>query len=240
MVPLLIVGPMPLVVTGYNANGKSKFIYCNVTVLVYYNYIISYISCILYTYCIASVSNKLVELFPQYFAYPLKHTSRVPRQGEENGIHYHFVQKSDIESAIDRGEFVEYNNFQNSIFGTSVHSIDDVRRDGKICVLDMDYKTIQLVKDSMLVVKFVFLTPPSIEDLSIRLKELNQETTTKISGRIQIAAGELEAVRNDAHIDKVVINDNIDQCVNRIIYSLDGWYPEFNFHQNDEDEVGMQ
>lgn len=187
-------------------------------------------------FSVASVCNKLIELFPQYFEYPIKHTSRVPRQGEENGVHFHFVQKSDIESAINRREFIEYSAFQNSLYGTSVNSIDDVRRAGKICLLDLDYKSVQMVKDSMLVVKFVFLTPPSIEQLSIRLKELNQETTTKISGRIQTAAGELDAVRSDAHIDKVIINDNIDQCVNRLIYCLDGWYPELNFHENDVDE----
>lgn len=204
--PKAISGPMPLVITGCNGAGKT------------------------------SVVTALLKMFPDYFAVPIKHTSRAPRQGEENGVHYHFTQKSEMEGGISRGEFIEYNTVANSLYGTRISAIDDIRFAGKICLLDSEYKGIPAIVASPLVVKYVFVAPPSIEALSVRLKEIGSEPTAKITERIKIAAAELESARSDEHLNKVVVNDNVEQCVERIIYDLEGWYTDFNFSERAEDE----
>lgn len=190
-----------------------------------------------YMLLIATIAKKLVEMFPEYFQIPIKHTSRAPRQGEENGKHFHFVQKSDIEGGIARGEYVEHTTVSNSMYGIHISSINNIRKQNKICILDLELKDIQLVKNSPLVVKYIFLCPPSIEEFDTRLKTMNVEPLSKISLRVSQARNEIELGKNDEHIDKFVVNDNIPQCINRLIYQLDGFYPEFDFHKDDEIET---
>ena len=151
-------------------------------------------------------------------------------------MHFHFVQKSDIEGGINRREFIDVSTVANSIYGIRTSTIDEIRKKGKICLLDIEYKDTQVIKDSMLVVKYVFIAPPSIEGLDMRLKTLDKESFAKIGARIAQARQEWEKAQTDEIMDKIVINDNIEQCIHRIVYQLDGFYPDMNFHENEKNE----
>ena len=64
--------------------------------------------------------------FPNIFGFCVSHTTRAPRPGEEDGIHYNFVTKAEMEEAIDRGEFVEYAKVHSNIYGTSFKAVEKV------------------------------------------------------------------------------------------------------------------
>lgn len=178
-----------------------------------------------------------MEQFPELFVRPIFHTSRAPRAGEENGVQFYFVQKSDIENAINKNEVIDHYLDKNTIYALKISTIDEIRKKNKICVIDLDIKFLNLVKQSMLVVKYIFISPTTIQSLDTRLKDLSIETLPKIASRIALAKKELELAQADENIDKIIINDNLDQCINRLIYQLDGWYPEFNFHENDQLDI---
>ena len=70
---------------------------------------------------------KLMADFPNEFGFSVSHTTRAPREGEQDGVHYHFVTKEEMEAAIARGEFVEYAHVHTNIYGTSIASVKAVR-----------------------------------------------------------------------------------------------------------------
>ena len=82
--------------------------------------------------------NRLMAEHPEAFGFSVSHTTRQPRPGEVDGVHYHFVQKEDMEAGIQRGEFVEYAHVHSNMYGTSVKGVEDVRAAGKTCLLDID------------------------------------------------------------------------------------------------------
>ena len=82
--------------------------------------------------------NRLIAEHPDAFGFSVSHTTRQPRPGEVNGVHYHFVLKEDMEAAIKRGEFVEYARVHSNMYGTSIKGVEDVRAAGKTCLLDID------------------------------------------------------------------------------------------------------
>lgn len=90
------VGPCPIIVAGPSGVGKGTII------------------------------NKLLEAFPDVFGFSVSHTTRAPRDGEVNGVHYHFVTKADFEEAVERGDFVEYAKVHTNYYGTSFQAIETV------------------------------------------------------------------------------------------------------------------
>lgn len=73
-----------------------------------------------------TIVNKLMAKFPNIFGFCVSHTTRAPRPGEEDGIHYNFVTKAEMEEAIDRSEFVEYAKVHSNIYGTSFNAVEKV------------------------------------------------------------------------------------------------------------------
>lgn len=73
-----------------------------------------------------TVIAKLLEKFPQHFGFSVSHTTRPPRPGEENGVHYNFVTKGEFEEAIERGEFVEHAKVHLNYYGTTFNAIEKV------------------------------------------------------------------------------------------------------------------
>ena len=80
----------------------------------------------------------------------MSHTTRAPRPGEVDGVHYHFVAKKDMEAAISRYEFIEHALVHTNFYGTSIAAVEQVRSKGKICILDIDVQGVQSVKKSSL------------------------------------------------------------------------------------------
>lgn len=79
--------------------------------------------------------SKLMEEFPLMFGFSVSHTTRAPRNNEQNGVHYHFTERSVMEKDIDDGKFLEFATVHGNLYGTSVEAVDVVAEKGKVNVL---------------------------------------------------------------------------------------------------------
>ena len=108
--------------------------------------------------------NKLMAEFPETFGFSVSHTTRAPRPGEEDGVHYHFAEKAEMEAQIANGEFLEYARVHENVYGTSLAAVAAVADQGKICILDIDVQGAEICKKAAsLNARFLFVSPPSVE-----------------------------------------------------------------------------
>lgn len=149
--------------------------------------------------------NMLLERYPQHFGFSVSHTTRAPRPGEVNGVHYNFVERSQFERELEQGLFLEHANVHTNMYGTSVRAVEAVQAQGKICVLDIDIQGVKQVKQCSMctVPRFLFVAPPSLEELERRLRGRGTETEEKIQVRVRNAVEELEYGLHDGNFDKV-------------------------------------
>jgi guanylate kinase len=157
----------------------------------------------------STLLKKLFAEFPDKFGFSISHTTRSPRAGEQDGVDYHFTTVENFKKLIENKEFIEWAQFSGNYYGTSKKSVRDVAEKGKICLLDIDMQGVKSVKASDLNAKYLFVAPPSIEDLKARLVGRGTETEESIQKRLSAAAGEMEYANTGAH-DKIIVNKDLD------------------------------
>eukprot|EP00741_Cyanophora_paradoxa_P023032 tig00021534_g22242.t1 len=155
--------------------------------------------------------NRLMTEFPPKFGFSVSHTTRAPRPGEVNGVHYNFTSIPDMEADIAKNKFIEYARVHGNMYGTSIAAVQQVCDSGKVCVLDIDVQGAQQVKKTSLNAMFIFIAPPSMAELEKRLRGRNTETEDKIKLRLENAVKEVKFLEeNPGFFDKVITNDNLD------------------------------
>ncbi|EKX52984.1 hypothetical protein GUITHDRAFT_101434 [Guillardia theta CCMP2712] len=159
---------------------------------------------------------KLKSEFANVFGFSVSHTTRGMRPGEENGVHYHFSERQAMEEEIEKGNFIEHAEVHGNLYGTSKASVIDVTKQGKICILDIDVQGCRLVRRAKLDGVFVFIAPPSMEDLESRLRGRGTETEEKILKRLEGAKAEMEAKDEPGLFDHQVVNDNLDNAYQKL------------------------
>jgi len=159
---------------------------------------------------------KLMTEFPVKFGFSVSHTTRKPRPGEQDGVHYHFTTKEEIDKAIGEGKFVEHANVHGNQYGTSKAAVEKVLETGRICILDIDVQGAEQVKKSSLKSLFVFIAPPSFEELEKRLRGRGTESEESIRKRLHNAKGELEYVNKSNFWDLVLTNDDLDTTYEKL------------------------
>ena len=147
--------------------------------------------------------------------FSISHTSRKMRQNEKNGIDYYFVTKEEFLDGIDKDEFIEWNYHFDCYYGTSKSQIKK-SIDKKIPILlELDVKgalAIQKLYPDQTV--SIFIEPPSINDLKIRLKKRGSDSDKIIAKRLQRIDFELS---HKSNFDFTVVNDKLDVATNQIL-----------------------
>lgn len=156
----------------------------------------------------------------------MSHTTRPPREGEQDGVHYNFTTVEAIEKEIAEDKFLEYANVHGKYYGTSVEAVESVRRTGKICILDIDVQGVRNVKKSSVDAKYVFIAPPSMEELEKRLRGRATDKEESILTRLANAQGELDYGMASGNFDLVLTNDNLDKTFQALVAQLEDWYPQ--------------
>ena len=165
----------------------------------------------------SSIVNKVSEEFPDCFGLCVSHTTRKPRESEVDGENYHFVPKDVFLDAKDRGEFIETAEFAGNMYGTSRGAINRVRMAGMICVLDIEMQGVhQIKKTPGLDPHYVFIKPPSLEDLEVRLRARKTETEESLQKRLSRAVDELEYGAKAENFDLVITNDTLDNATSKL------------------------
>ena len=140
---------------------------------------------------------------------------RRPRPAQD-GVHYHFTSKEEMEKMIARGEFIEYAHVHTNIYGTSIAAVEAVSSAGKSCLLDIDVQGAELVKKTDLNARFLFVAPPSLSDLETRLRGRGTETEEKIQLRLTNVCGEMAYLEKPGFFDAVIVNDDLDSAYTKL------------------------
>ncbi|KAL5540496.1 hypothetical protein UlMin_043090 [Ulmus minor] len=154
----------------------------------------------------------LMEEFPSMFGFSVSHTTRARRGMEKDGVHYHFSERSVMEKEITDGKFLEYASVHGNLYGTSVEAVEVVSDSGKQCILDIDVQGARSVRDSSVEAIFIFVCPPSMEELEKRLRARGTETEEQILKRLRNAKAEIEQGRSSGIFDHILYNDDLDEC----------------------------
>ncbi|XP_027846599.1 uncharacterized protein LOC114126787 isoform X1 [Aphis gossypii] len=163
----------------------------------------------------STLLRKLFDEYPDKFGFSVSHTTRSPRRFEVDGQHYHFTTKDQMQASIDRGDFLEHAVFSNHMYGTSLQAVQNVQKSGKICVLDIDMQgVIQIKKIASLKPVSVFVKPPSIGELEIRLRRRNSESEDNLRARLNVAQQEINYGETPGNFDCIIINESLDKAYN--------------------------
>uniref|UniRef100_A0A7N0VKE5 guanylate kinase n=2 Tax=Kalanchoe fedtschenkoi TaxID=63787 RepID=A0A7N0VKE5_KALFE len=156
--------------------------------------------------------SKLMEDFPTKFGFSVSHTTRAPRQKEQNGVHYHFSERSAMEKDIKDGKFLEFALVHDNLYGTSVEAVEVVADAGKRCILDIDVQGARQVRASPLGATFIFIRPPSFAELENRLRARGTETEEQVQKRLRNAKAEIEQGLSSGIFDHILENDDLEEC----------------------------
>lgn len=140
-------------------------------------------------------------------------TTRAPRPGEVDGVHYYFVSRERFEEMIANGEFLEYDNHAANYYGTPRFQIEEKQQRGPV-FLDIEPNGAKAVKQADPEAVLVFIMPPSMEELENRLRGRGDTSEEQIKMRLERAAWEME---QRSWYDHVVVNDVVDRCVDEIL-----------------------
>ncbi|MDD4839486.1 MAG: guanylate kinase [Clostridia bacterium] len=141
-------------------------------------------------------------------------TSRSPRVDEIDGVHYHFISNDMFEKYIESEAFVEYAKTFNYYYGTLKSEIENPIREGRDVIFDINVVGAKSIKEQYPDCITVFVTPPSLSDLRIRLMGRNSETEETLDCRIKEAKKEIIEMQN---YDYIIVNDDVKKCANALI-----------------------
>ena len=160
-------------------------------------------------------STVIAELLSQrkniYFS--VSYTTRQPRVGEQDGVNYNFVGRAEFERMIAADELLEYAEYVNNYYGTSLKAIQDKLDAGVDVLLDIEVQGAAKVRARCPEALFIFIIPPSFEELSRRLHRRNTDSEDVIVGRLEKARVEFKEIPN---YDYLVINDKVSGAVAEI------------------------
>jgi guanylate kinase len=159
-----------------------------------------------------TVIRELQKLYKNY-AISISVTSREPRKGEIEGVHYFFRSKPEFEKMIEDNQFVEWDVYVGNYYGTSKPFIKDLLAEGKDVLLDITYKGAFEIRKNFQECILVFVLPPSFKDLRKRLAARGTENAKAVKERLIVAESEMEFIN---HFDYYVINDNVKAAAKKI------------------------
>ena len=140
-------------------------------------------------------------------------TTRPPRAGEVDGVHYHFITRDKFQEMIRREEFLEYDEHNKTLYGTLYSAVRDAAEVGNV-VLDVDPHGAMNVRRANPDATLIFVMPPSWEELERRLRGRGDTPEDQIRLRLDQAKWELEQAPK---YDYQVINDQVETCVEEIL-----------------------
>ena len=140
----------------------------------------------------------------------VSYTTRPPRTGEVDGVHYHFVSREDFQARLGRGEFLESAEVYGNYYGTSQPWIEAEMAAGRDILLEIDWQGAAQVRRLMPRAKSIFILPPSIAELRRRLEGRGTDSAEVIARRMAAAA---EDVSHALEFDYLVVNEDFDAAV---------------------------
>lgn len=139
----------------------------------------------------------------------VSHTTRAPRPGEEDGVHYNFTSIDEFRKGVDAGQFLEHAQVFDNYYGTSEIWVRDTMQRGTDVILEIDWQGARQVRNRMKEAVGIFILPPSQHALQERLQGRGQDSEEVISRRMDDAVSEMS---HYGEYDFLVINDDFEQA----------------------------
>ncbi|OHD80657.1 MAG: guanylate kinase [Sulfuricurvum sp. RIFCSPHIGHO2_02_FULL_43_9] len=157
----------------------------------------------------SSLINKITDhIGPTYFS--ISTTTRPIREGEVDGVHYHFVSVDEFKCEIEQEMFLEYAVVHGNYYGTSLGPVKKALKEGKLVIFDIDVQGHDAVQNRLSdITTSVFITTPSLEELKRRLHNRSTDSEEVIVGRIEMAKREVQRI---SEYDFLVVNDKLEDA----------------------------
>ena len=150
----------------------------------------------------------MVRIFPGMH-YSISYTTRPPRPGEEKGRDYHFIPAEDFQKMIDAGQFAEWAEIYGHRYGTSKTILERIRDEGRDVIVDIDGQGARQIRDQDLQAIFIFILPPSWEELKRRLSLRKTEKAAALEERLRKARLE---VADGRWYDYWIVNNELEKA----------------------------
>lgn len=147
------------------------------------------------------------------YVYSVSATTRQMRPGEVDGVDYHFTSREEFEKLIEEDTLLEYAEYVGNYYGTPINWIEDNLSKGRDVFLEIEVQGAMKVRERMPDGIFIFLAPPNLNELESRITGRGTDNEEIIYERMQKAREEIEMMK---HYDYVVVNDKVDNAVNKI------------------------
>jgi len=162
----------------------------------------------------SSLINKIADNIGDFY-FSISTTTRPIRSGEEEGVHYHFVDKKTFKQDIEGEHFLEYALVHGNYYGTSIKPVKKALKEGKIVIFDIDVQGHDAVQNRLGdITTSVFVTTPSLKELKNRLSARATDEQSVIDARIEMATREVQRI---TEYDYLVINDDLDTAAQELV-----------------------
>lgn len=172
---------------------------------------------------------KLLADYPDRFGFSISHTTRSIRGQEQDGVEimnssnnqvdYHFTTIPEMERRIKNHEFIEYAFVHGNYYGTSFKSVERVIEQKRMCLLDIDIQGVKNVMKKVPNATTIFITPPSIEELSKRLHKRQTDSEEAIQLRLKNSVYELEVAKS-LPFTYTIVNDDLERAYQELVRLL--------------------
>ncbi len=171
-----------------------------------------------------SITRYLLDKYPA-LSFSISAATRQPRTGEQNSVDYYFISAAEFQRHIEDNDFVEWEMvYEGKYYGTLKSELDRIWAAGRVPILDIDVKgALRVKKDYQGTTLCIFIDPPSIDELKIRLERRNTESLESLQTRLSKAEYELSFKQQ---FDKIIVNDNLEKACHdteAIIKEFLGW-----------------
>jgi guanylate kinase len=145
--------------------------------------------------------------------YSVSATTRAPREGEVNGINYHFMDKQEFMELIETGGMLEYAFYCDNYYGTPRKQVEEMLESGKDVILEIEVKGAMKIKETCPEAVFIFILPPSLNELRRRLEKRRTESEEKIEKRLAEAVNEIKAAK---YYDYIMVNEDLTKAIDEL------------------------
>lgn len=159
-----------------------------------------------------TLCKEVIDILPD-LRHSVSYTTRKPRLGEEHGRDYFFVAKEEFERMVAAGEFAEWAEVHGNFYGTSLGTLEDASKHGIDVILDIDCQGARHLNARQQGGVFIFILPPSYDELRRRLDSRNSDSSDVIARRIECAASEIKESR---WYDYIIVNDLFSKALEEL------------------------
>jgi guanylate kinase len=161
----------------------------------------------------STICQCLLQTCPE-IKFSVSYTTRGPRPGEIDGKDYFFISRKEFQQRIEQGDFAEWEENYGNLYGTSIRAMKESLAKGTTILLDIEPRGAKKIKQNFHRGIFVFVLPPSREEILKRLKGRGHESIDVIQSRYARAESELQEI---SWYDYVIFNDDLETAVNQLI-----------------------